>query len=43
MQRYFKRIAGVVMNITFIIGNPRDCLMKEIILLKHLIMELIHT
>ena len=31
------------MVITFIIGNLKDYLMKEVILLKHLIMELLHT
>ena len=31
------------MVITFITGNLNDCLMKELIPLKHLIMELLHT
>ena len=31
------------MAITFIIGNLKDCLMKELFILKHLIMELLHT
>ena len=33
MYRYFKIIAGV----TFITGNLKDCLTKQLILLKYLI------
>ena len=29
--------------VVFITGNLKNCLMKELILLKHLIMELLHT
>ena len=43
IQRYFLKIRVLVMVITFIIGNLNDCLMKELILLKHLTMALLHT
>ena len=33
----------LVKVITFITGNLNDCLMKELILLKHLIMDLPQT
>ena len=43
IQRYFIELLVLVIEITFIIGNLKDCLMKELILLKHLFMELLHT
>ena len=44
MYRYFKRIAVVlVMAITFVTGNLKDCMTKEIILLKHPIIVLLHS
>ena len=43
IQRSFKGLLVLVMVITFVIGNLKDFLMKELILLKHLIMELLHT
>ena len=33
----------LVIVVTFITGNPKDCLMKELILLKHPIIALIQT
>ena len=41
--RYFKGTAGVVMAVTFITGNLKNCLTKELILLKHLIRVLLQT
>ena len=52
MQRYLvfqpyrdilKELLVLVMVITFIIGNLKHCLMKELIQLKHLIMELLQA
>ena len=43
MYRYFKCIASVGRMIIFITGNLKDCLMKELLLLKHLNIELLHT
>ena len=44
MYRYSKRIAVVlVMAITFVTGNLKDCMTKEIILLKHPIIVLLHS
>ena len=43
IQDVLKELLVLVIVITFIIGSLKDCLMKELILLKHLIMELLHT
>ena len=43
MYRYFKCIASVGRMIIFITGNLKDCLMKELLLLKHLNIELLHN
>ena len=43
MRRYFKTIAGVGNVVAFITGNLKDCLTKELILLKCLIMVLLQT
>ena len=43
MRRYFKTIAGVGNVVAFITGNLKDCLTKELILLKCLIMVLPQT
>ena len=37
MYRYIYELLGLVMTVTFITGNVKDCLMKKLILLKHLI------
>ena len=42
MYRYFKLLVLVV-TITFITGNLKDCLMKELILLQRLIIVLLHS
>ena len=41
-QDILKELLVLVMVIPFIIGNLKDCLIKELIILKHLIMELHH-
>ena len=38
-----KLLLVLVVVITFITGNLKDCLRKELILLKHLIMELLQN
>ena len=38
MYRYFKRILSVVVVILYIFGNLKDCLMKGLILLLHLLL-----
>ena len=43
MRRYFKTIAGVGNVVAFITGNLKDCLTKELILLKCLIIVLPQT
>ena len=43
MRRYFKMIAGVGNVAAFITGNLKDCLTKEFILLKCLIIVLLQT
>ena len=43
MRRYFKTIAGVGNVVVFITGNLKDCLTKELILLKCLIIVLLQT
>ena len=43
MYRYFKCIAGVGRMIIFITGNLKDCLMKELLLSKHLNIELLRN
>ena len=43
MERYFKQIAGVSRVIVFITGSVKDCLTKELILLKRLIILLLQT
>ena len=43
MYRYFKCIASVGRMIIFITGNLKDCLMKELLLLKHLNIELLYN
>ena len=42
IKRYFKGIAGVGNGKYIYYWSLKDCLMKQLILLKHLIMELIH-
>ena len=43
IKRYFKRIVNVGNDNDFYFGNLKDYLMKQLILLRHLIMELLHT
>ena len=43
IQRYFKKLMALVIVLTFITGNLKDCLMKKLILLKRLTMGLLHT
>ena len=38
-----KELRVLVMLTTFIIKNLKGCLMKQLILLIHMIMELLHT
>ena len=38
-----KELLVLVTMITFIVANLKDCLIKELILLKHLTIELLHT
>ena len=40
IEKYFKGFLVLVMAVTFITGNLKDCLMKELILLKRLIIVL---
>ena len=40
MYRYFKELLVLVLVITFITGNLKDCLMKELIILQVLVMVL---
>ena len=39
----FKRLLGLVMAVTFITGNLKDCLTKELILSKRLIIVLLQN
>ena len=43
MYRYLNELLVLVMAITFITGNLKDCLMKELILLQRLIIVLLHS
>ena len=43
VQRYFKRIVNVGNDNYFYFENLKDYLMKQLIMLGHLIMELLHT
>ena len=43
IKRYFKRIVNVGNDNDFYFGNLKDYLIKQLILLRHLIMELLHT
>ena len=43
IEKYFKGFLVLVMAVTFITGNLKDCLMKELILLKRLIIVLLQT
>ena len=40
IEKYFKGFLVLVMAVTFITGNLKDCLMEELILLKRLIIVL---
>ena len=43
MQKHFKRNAGVGSGIIYIFGNLKVCLMKELILILHLITALLQN